>query len=171
MFQFDQVQRLRDHLAKTDFGASQIEKIKPDHRVIPPSRGHHMRGWHPVRPGHGAIAFESRLECRTISALVAFPEMVRVRSQPVTVTYRDTGVALRYTPDLFVRLSSVPEELAELGFGLETYVEVKPFWRALSVQDKLIRQFAALRNAMNLPVALFTELDLPRMRREVSHGH
>ena len=171
MFHFDQVQRLREHLATTDIEKWQIEKIKPDHRVIPPSRGHHMRGWHPVRPGHGAIAFESRLECRTISALVDFPELVGVRSQPVTVTYRDEGVALRYTPDLFVTLSSVPEELAELGFGLETYVEVKPFCRALSVQDKLVRQFAALRSAMNLPVVLFTEHDLPRMRREVGHGH
>ena len=171
MFHSEQVDRLREHLARTDIERWQIEQIKPDHRVIPPSRGHHMRGWHPVRPGHGAIAFESRLECRTISALVAFPELVRVRSQPVTVTYRDAGVALRYTPDLFVTLSSVPEELAGLGFGLETYVEVKPFGRALSTQDKLIRQFAALRSAMNLPVALFTELDLPRMRREVGHDH
>ena len=171
MFYFEQAQRLREDLAKTSPGVLQIEKIKPDHRVIPPSRSHHMRGWHPVRPGHGATPFESRLECRTISALVAFPELVSVRSQPVTVTYRGDGVALRYTPDLLVTLSTVPEELTTLGFGLETYIEVKPFWRALSVADKLARQFAALRIAMKLPVVLVTELDLPRMRREVSHGY
>lgn len=162
---------LRYALTENRFDASCcIERIEYEHRVIPLSRGRHVRGWHPVRRGHGAIAFESKLERDVISGLAGYPGLIRMKSQPITVSYRHHGGCYCYTPDLLVRLSEVPDELAALGFGHDTYVEVKPYLRALEQRDPLARKFAVLEAATDLPVVLMTELDLPSIHREIHHG-
>jgi len=166
-----EAQSLRERLvASGSVAATPIDSIEYGRRVIPISRGHHVRGWHPVRPDHGAVPFESDLECRVLTALVAFEGFVSVRSQPMTVFYRHDGRRVRYTPDFRISLSKVPVELAALGFAQETYVEVKPLWRALRVEAKLYRQFAVTRIATACPIVLVTECDLPRMRQEIRHG-
>lgn len=156
--------------AEESIDALSIDRVEHDRRTIPLSRSNHVRGWHPVQPGHGSVPFESRLECRVLTAFVAFDEFKGVRSQPVTVTYRHAGRKVRYTPDFHLSLSTVPAELAALGFGPETFIEVKPLWRALRLETKLSRQFAVLRAAVGCPVVLITECDLPRMRQEIRHG-
>lgn len=146
----------------------EIEGVLPDYRRIPLSRSTHVRGWHPVREGHPAVAFESHLECRVISALVRYPQLVRIKTQPVTVLYRHNGRAHRYTPDLLVQLSEVPAALEAVGFQAETYVEVKPLRRAIEAEDRLRRQFGVLRQATGRAVALITDWDLPADETE---GH
>lgn len=171
MLPIHEAQFLRERLATNDSVAvATINRVEHGRRIIPLSRGHHVRGWHPVRPDHGAVPFESKLECRVLTALVAFEEFVGVHSQPVTVLYEHDGRRVRYTPDFRVSLSTVPAELAAFGFARETYIEVKPLWRALGLEAKLRRQFSVLRAATACPIVLVTECDLPRMRQEIRHG-
>jgi len=171
MLPMNEAQSLRERLVSNDTVATApINRVEHGHRVIPLSRGRHVRGWHPVRPEHGAVPFESLLECRVLTAFTAFEEFVGVRSQPVTVFYPHDGRQVRYTPDFHLSLSEVPAELTALGFDRETFIEVKPLWRALRYESDLRRQFAALRTAMGWPVVLVTECDLPRMRQEIRHG-
>jgi hypothetical protein len=136
------------------------ERVEHDRRVIPPSRGYHMRGWHPVRKGHGSIPFESKLERLVISDLATYSELNRLKSQPVTVTYRHADRTVRYTPDFLVEFESVPADLQPFGFGLTTYVEVKPRERALENLEKLCRQFSVLSMATGHPVVLLTDRDV-----------
>lgn len=172
LFSYPEAQSLRERLAAPDSApAASINRIEHGRRVIPLSRGHHVRGWHPVRPDHGAVPFESKLECRVLTALVAFAEFTSVQSQPVTVFYKHDGRRVRYTPDFRASFSSVPLELAAFGFARETLIEVKPLWRALRHETKLRRQFAVLRAATACPIVLVTECDLPRMRQEIRHGY
>jgi hypothetical protein len=138
-----------------------IEDIAFDKRVIPLSRSRHVRGWHPVKPRHGAIGFESKLECDTISALATHAELEGMRSQPVTVTYIHEAKRRVYTPDFMVYLSDVPTCLARMGFGSRTCVEVKPLCHAQTLQKKLSLQFAVIRRAIELPIVLLTECDVP----------
>ena len=149
---------------------SKIEAIHPARRVIPLSRSHHVRGWHPVRHNHSPIQFESKLESRVISALVGYSELIRIQSQPVTVVFRHEGRVRRYTPDFLVALTSVPQDLARLGFGLETFIEVKPLSRATVSEWELALKFSVIRDAMAQPITLITELDLAPTVREVRHG-
>lgn len=149
----------------------EIEGVIPDYRRIPLSRSAHVRGWHPVREGHPAIAFESNLERRVISALARYRQLRRIKTQPVTVLYRQNGRAHRYTPDLLVQLSKVPAPLRALGFETETYVEVKPLRRAIEAEDTLRRQFSVLRQATGTAVALVTDWDLePNETEEDLYG-
>lgn len=147
----------------------QVEDIAWQRRVIPLSRSSHVRGWHPVRPDHPPVPFESKIEARLISDLASFPELVRIQAQPVTVFYRYTGRGYRYTPDFLVTLSSVPHELAALGFGLETFVEVKPLRHAVNSELKLSRQFKVLRQALQHQVVLVTDWDLKLGLQEVMY--
>jgi hypothetical protein len=147
-----------------------IAAVELNRRVIPLSRSRHVRGWHPVRPGHGAIGFESLLERRVIDLLATYSELIRITSQPVTVTYREDRSTRWYTPDFFVDLAEVPIELAEIGFGQRTYVEVKPYIEALNIRERLSRRFAVMTDATDLPVVLITDLDLPAIGQEVRHG-
>lgn len=147
-----------------------ITRIDWGRRVIPPSRSTHVRGWHPVRPGHAAVPFESRLESKLISRLASYPELVRIRSQPVTIEYRHGERLTKYTPDFLVELESVPEELKALGFEEETFVEVKPLVRSLKVEHVLSRQFLALRAALTRRITLITDWDMSLALREVPHA-
>lgn len=161
---------LRQRLAAFFPDACHITNVMPDKRVIPASRNRHVRGWHPVRPGHLPVPFESKLECRALSALVEFDEVCRVRSQPITVVYEYDGRSYRYTPDFLVELSAVPKALAGLGFGLQTYVEVKPLRHALRTEHALLRKFDVVRNATQTTVTLLTDWDLSLAEQEVRHG-
>lgn len=172
MLHIRRVHALRSYLVEDRVSPPySILKVRHDHRVIPLSRSRHVRGWHPVRPGHGAIGFESKLERRLIDALASYGELIRIVSQPVTATYREDGKTRSYTPDFLVRLHNVPFALAELGFGSQTYVEVKPYFEALKIRDRLSRRFAVLAEATGHPVVLITDLDFPMVDKEVRYGN
>ncbi|MCA0325120.1 MAG: hypothetical protein LCH89_05905 [Proteobacteria bacterium] len=168
---FAEAQSLRGRLAAPEKPLDiEILRVQEGVRVIPISRSRHVRGWHPVRPDHPSIAFESKVEARLITWMARLPELVAIRSQPVTVDYRFVGTRGRYTPDFFVELSEIPDELKQLGFARETYVEIKPLKRALSAESKLSRKFAAVRKACKCPVVLLTDCDLSQTSREVRHA-
>lgn len=145
-------------------------KLSDKPRVIPISHARHMRGVHPVRFDHPAVPFESRLESQFISYLASLREFRSIRSQPITVNFVGETNAKRYTPDFLVELSSVPNELARLGFAKRTYVEIKPLARALHDKGRLMRKFSVLHQATGLPVTLVTDVDLRELFREVRHG-
>lgn len=166
----NEAQRLRDRLvAHINPEKIDILRVKTQARAIPLSYGSHVRGWHPVRPGHGAIPFESKLESKFISKLAQLPELASLVSQPLTLHYLHAGARQRYTPDFLVELSRVPPELTTLGFGLHTLVEVKPLSRALRVETKLTWQFAAARLASSHAIVLITDADLSPEAWETRH--
>lgn len=173
MLEIRRVHALRSYLVEDRVSSPySLLEARRDHRLIPLSRSRHVRGWHPVRPGHGTIGFESKLERRVIDVLASYSELIRICSQPVTVTYREEDETRAYTPDFFVQLHDVPLALAELGFGSQTYVEVKPYFLALKIRDRLSRRFAVLGQATGRPVVLITDLDLDGAMAdmEVRHG-
>lgn len=171
MHYYTELQHLRGRLAVSiDLAGIEILRVQLDARMIPLSRSRHVRGWHPVRPGHRPIAFESKLEARLITRLSELPELSSIRSQPVTIHYRYGGVRRRYTPDFFVELAEAPPELAKLGFGQRTFVEVKQLKRSLRAGEQLAHKFAALRLACDCPVALVTDWDLSPTVQEVRHA-
>lgn len=159
---------LRAQLSSPPVGDYPIEGITADARSIPLSYRHHVRGFHPVRPDLPAVAFESLLESRAIDWFSRRPELMRLSTQPITVRYRIGRSVRRYTPDLRVRLAHVSPALRQLGFGLDTLVEVKPIWMALRDAEKLACKFGVLRAACNLPVVLLTDRDLDELE-EVFH--
>lgn len=144
--------------------------VREDARVIPLSYGSHVRGWHPVRPGHGSIAFESKLEAKWITRLAQFPELASIVSQPITVHYQHAGIRRRYTPDFLVELFRLPAELAALGFGQRTLVEVKQLNCARRAEAELVHKFAAARLACGHSTALVTNADLSPKARGVRHA-
>ena len=137
-----------------------IEHVDHAGRAIPPSRSGHTRGWHPVRPGHGAIPFESGLERKVIDALISHASLTAIRSQPLTVFYRLGGKARRYTPDFVVQFDAVPTALSILGFGATTYLEVKPHTKTVEHMDELLQRLAVIEAATRAPAVLVTERDL-----------
>ena len=160
MYHLQAEDELRQRCTSHDSDGTNIQSITHQERIVPLSHRHHVRGWHPVRPGHVSIAFESKLEASIISALANYKELVEIESQPITVRYSYFGITRRYTPDLLVTFSEVPVALARLGFKKKTYVEVKPLVRAMSLIKKLRLQFAVIRKATALPIVLLTDSDL-----------
>src|SRR3546814_11425382 len=69
----------------------------------------------------------------------------------------------------YTTLFRSPAELVRLGFGLRTYVEVKPFKYALRAEDRLVLKFAALCFARGCPVSLVTDWDLSPAIQGVQH--
>lgn len=126
-------------------------------RRIPLSHGAHVTGWHPVRPGHGMIQFESALERDCIGFLARHSGFLRIRSQPITVTFAHAGRARRYTPDFLADFECVPDALAILGFALQTYVEVKYAQQAADDLDVVTARLDALRQSTGLPAVLLDE--------------
>lgn len=158
---YNEAQHLRGRLAASiNSDDIDILSVQKEARVIPLSYSSHVRGWHPVRPGHSAIAFESKLESRFITWAAHLPELVSIVSQPITVNYRHADTRRRYTPDFLVELSQVPAKLAAMGFGHFTLIEVKPLNRAISAETKLRHQFEAARLASSHPIVLVTDTDL-----------
>lgn len=151
-------------------GDIEISKLDPKGRRIPPSRGVHLRGFHPVRVGHPQICFESKLERNFISGMAAVSELHSIRSQPITVHYRWRGQARSYTPDFSVSLAGIPEVLRRLHFDHQTYIEIKPLSKAEALRDELIIKFRALRAATSMEVLLLTEFEvLAIAAMEVGH--
>lgn len=161
---------LRRYLATPPSEPRHILFSLEDARKVPISRSSHVRGWHPVRSDHPAVAFESSLECDVIHSLSKLRALIRIRTQPITVHFHDGRRRTRYTPDLVVELESVPASLVHLGFERRTYVEVKPASKAAKHCEQLRHQFAVLRAATGTAVALVTEADLP-LSQEAHHGH
>src|SRR3546814_13766656 len=127
MNHLNEARRLRSRLAApVDPATIEILRVQLDARVIPLSRPRHVRGWHSVRPGHRAIPFASKLEARLITGLAQLPELVSIRSQPITIPYSCAGVRGRSTPDVLVEFTRVPAELVRAGFGLRSHVMVPP---------------------------------------------
>lgn len=152
-----------------DSDLSQV-KIHYLTRQIPISRWKHMRGYHPVREGHEQIPFESRLEASFITLMAMLPELVSIKSQPVTVSFVHNGLKRRYTPDFSVTLSSVPAALQKLGFKRKTLVEVKPSDKAEKILATLATKFSALNVAIKIPTVLVTENTIASLLKEVGHG-
>ena len=153
-------------------GRITIERVEHRKRVVPLSRGKHIRGYHPVNPTHGPVAFESLLEKRVISAIVVFPEFVRIVPQPITVFFCVDGVKFHYTPDFLVEFSEVPFQLECSGFGRETLIEVKHSSQIGRQQDALARNFCALAFATSAKTKLITERCLDAGDLEVAaHEH
>jgi len=142
-----------------------VSEVKPRNRRIPLSRSHHVRGWHPIRPGHGSVGFESRLESRFLTVIAQVAPGLTVQSQPVTITYELQGRDRRYTPDFLVHLPTVPDPLKRLGFGLETYVEIKPLERARQLDEEWMLRLASLRT-LGLPVTMVTDVDIAQLAME-----
>ncbi len=126
-------------------------------RRIPLSHGAHVTGWHPVRPGHGMVQFESALERDCIGFLARHPGFLRIRSQPTTISFEHAGYVRRYTPDFLVGFESVPDVLANLGLGLQTYVEVKYAEQATAERNLVTARLDALRHATGVPAVLLDE--------------
>lgn len=146
-----------------------VRRIETEKRAIPLSRGYHVRGRHPIRPGHPAVPFESALECSLLSALAPNPDLVRVISQPVTMFYTEDGVSRRYTPDFLVEFRRLTTTLSRLGFGLRTMVEVKPLQLALREPEELCKRLRLLRFASGESVTLITESDVNLIVEGVRH--
>ena len=144
-----------------------VSDVKPSNRRIPLSRSHHVRGWHPIRPGHGSVGFESRLESRFLTVIAQVAPGLTVQSQPVTIIYVLQGRDRRYTPDFLVHLPTVPEPLKRLGFGLQTYVEIKPLERARQLDEEWMLRLASLRT-LGLPVTMVTDFDVAQLLAEAN---
>ncbi len=127
-------------------------------RRIPLSQGGHLTGWHPVRPGHGSVPFESALERDAITWLSQWPGFCRRVAQPITVEYlRADGRLAHYTPDLWVIFDPLPGALQARGFGAETYIEVKYALEAEPLADRLTWLQAAVERETQRPWVLLTE--------------
>lgn len=126
-------------------------------RRIPLSHAGHVTGWHPVRPGHGMVAFESALERDCIGFLAGLPGFLRIESQPISVSVEWAGVARRYTPDFLVTFDPVPSELAALGFLERTFIEVKYAQQARADAALIRARLAALSVWTGLPAVLLDD--------------
>ena len=94
-------------------------------RRIPLSRRSHVTGFQ-VLPG-GITEHESALE-RDFVTLATFTDPnAKVTSQPVTIAFRDGGMARRYTPDFLVHWSSGHSELVEIKYRSD----LREHWKQL----------------------------------------
>lgn len=139
-------------------------------RKVPLSRGHNIRGYHPVRPGHGAIVFESLIERDTISLFASQPEVEKIVSQPVTIYYMFQKRRFRYTPDLMVVWHDVPPAWAGRGFDKRTFIECKPHDKLDAVAEALTRSEAAMLAFGHGPRVLVTRRELSSWGR-TANGH
>jgi hypothetical protein len=144
-----------------------VTGIEWNRRRIPLSHGS-VRGFHPGRDE--AIPFESLLECHTIDALLRFSQVKRVRSQPVTLRFTVGEIAFRYTPDLLVEFTQVPDELAALGYERSCLIECKPTAKLPKNAELLGRAYAALRTVSSLPLLIVSEGSLAPAPWGDAHG-
>ena len=131
-------------------------------RSIPLSRRGHVVGWHPVRPGHAQVPFESRLERDAIAWLAGQPGFASISAQPFTVWLSKDDGAGRYTPDFHVqfdyeRNDSSNDRLPVGGFLIEVKYEAE--WRAAACTDQRAALSAAAQ-VVHAPIVVLTERDL-----------
>lgn len=137
-------------------------------RTIPRSRRAHIRGIHPVMPGHQATPFESLNEKYFIDLISALPGFQRIQSQPITVEYLLDGRRRQYTPDFLVDFDPVPSSL--LGYARQTFVEVKPFEIAIANLAKLSMLLSLVRVATGRAAALAC-IEYATTARSLRHVH
>lgn len=152
-----------------------VSRVSFGYRKIPLSRRGHVRGWHPVRPGHAQIPFESTLERDFISWVVLQPGFLAIESQPFTLWLADGRT--RYTPDFRVdfeqgekldRAASFPRPT---GWDRSSYlVEIKYEVDWVAAQcDGLEVLLSAASQVLRVPLLVVTDRDL-RGDRLVRHG-
>ena len=139
-------------------------------RTVPVSRGCNIRGYHPVRKGHGAIAFESLIERDTITLLASVAQVKRIVSQPVTISYLYRTRAYRYTPDFMVEWHDAPALWCGRGFAKRCFIECKPHEKLESLEATLTRSEAAILALAMGPRVLVTRRELDAWGR-IRHGH
>lgn len=139
-------------------------------RTVPVSRGCNIRGYHPVREGHGAIAFESLIERDTITLLASVSQVKRIVSQPVTISYLYQKRAYRYTPDFMMEWHEVPAIWAGRGFAKRCFIECKPHEKLEFLEATLTRSEAAILALAMGPRVLVTRRELEAWGR-IRHGH
>lgn len=140
----------------------ELVSVKFCHRTIPLSRRGHVTGWHPVRPGHPQIPFESRLERDAISWMAAAEGFGNIQSQPLTITFREDGEIRRYTPDFLVSFldGKKPSTLCGQIPWCCFLVEVKYERDWLLHQPRARHQIQAAIKATQHPLVVLTEHDL-----------
>jgi hypothetical protein len=139
-------------------------------RTVPVSRGCNIRGYHPVREGHGAIAFESLIERDTITLLASVAQVTRIVSQPVTISYLYQKRPYRYTPDFMVEWRVMPVIWSERGFSKRCFIECKPHEKLESLEASLTRSEAAIKALAIGPRVLVTRRELEAWGSD-GHGH
>ncbi|MBE2294549.1 MAG: hypothetical protein IAF00_06335 [Phycisphaerales bacterium] len=124
-------------------------------------------------PGHGAVPFESTLERDTVTWLVQRLGFHRIVAQPITLHYgHPDGYLARYTPDYRVVYTQLPDELHALGFGHDTYIEVKYADEAAKQTSHLARLGEVVWRQTGYPWVVLTEREVRasgRLRLSWSH--
>lgn len=110
-------------------------------RRIPLSRRSHVTGFQIVAAS--ATEHESALE-RDFVTLAAFTDAsARIVPQPVTIPFRDSGVARRYTPDFLIHWSSGRSELVEIKYR----ADLRLHWKHLRPAFAAARAWARAHDA------------------------
>jgi len=130
-------------------------------RKIPLSKGNHITGFHPIRPGHGMVAFESKLECDFLSWITKFGGNPTVTSQPLTAKYLDhNNIWRKYTPDFLIAYPTlIPIQLQKWNFSTNTIIEIKYLAEAEKKSATIQRKLNAVRK-MGYRTVLLTEVDI-----------
>lgn len=105
-------------------------------RRIPVSRRSHITGFQPLSTG--TAQHESALERDFVTLVVFADEAASVQSQPLTVLFREHGVARRYTPDFLVRWSDGRMEVVEVKYR----ADLRANWTRLAPAFAAARQWA-----------------------------
>lgn len=136
-------------------------------RRIPRSHGLHVTGFHPIRPGHSLVQFESALECAFLDWLCAFGGLPTITSQPIQVSWLDDRNQWRkYTPDFLVQYQTdCPSKLGDLGFSSQTIVEIKYSDHAAQKLHEIEKKLDAVRGQGYLAL-LLTEKEILEGRNE-----
>ena len=141
--------------------------VVPRQRKLGLGYGGKIMGFHPVRPGHGSVPYESTLERDLLPLLGGMNCLHRVVAQPVTIHFHYYGRRFRYTPDFWVWLSVVPPGLAAIGVSITRFfVEVKPTERLAACQQDLDIKLMALRIGTGLSTILCTEMEIRNRPQE-----
>lgn len=146
-----------------------IDALRWNARRIPRSHGSHHIGYHSPGPGRPLVGYESVTEQRAIATLLGMTGVHFVLSQPFTVDYRVKGRRRRYTPDLLVAASPVPDVLLRQGFGPISVVEIKLAIDP-ATRDVIAYRLQVVQVATGLPVFFGTPTAPSAMTGEVDHA-
>jgi len=103
------------------------------------------------------VQFESALERDCIAFLASRDGFRRIESQPISITFTHGGRGRRYIPDFLAIFDQLPDALAHLGFGPETYVEVKYADQAAADRDLIAARLRALSSETGIAAVLLDE--------------
>jgi hypothetical protein len=111
------------------------------------------------------VRFESALERDCIAFLAGHDGFHRIESQPISISFTYGGRERRYTPDFLAIFGKLPDVVAHLGFGFETYIEVKYADEAAADRDILAARLGALSRQTGVPAVLLDEAVIRADRR------